>query len=127
MDYIEALHAVFGSVEKLSDLMHKFVHTHQHRWEKLSDYITQVDKILHQIIQKKVIDQQDAEDTDRARLDQIVQGAHPNHPIIHKFLQKGSRTTWNHPELVKVIREEAQLKETNVDFNAKPIQAPKKL
>lgn len=29
MDYIEAFFAVYGSVEKLPDLMYKFEHTHQ--------------------------------------------------------------------------------------------------
>lgn len=48
--------------------------------------------MLHQIIQKKEIDPQNAEDADRVwleSLDQIIQGTHPNHPIILKFLLKG--------------------------------------
>lgn len=52
MDYIEALCAVYGRVEKLPDLMYKVEHTHQCKGERLSDYV-RVDRILCQIILKK--------------------------------------------------------------------------
>lgn len=53
MDYIEALCAVYGRVEKIPDLVYKFEHTHQCRGEGLSAYVVRVDRILHQIILKK--------------------------------------------------------------------------
>lgn len=55
MDYIDALHAVFGRVETIADLSYKFNHAHQKRGERLSEYISPVDRMLHQIILKKGI------------------------------------------------------------------------
>lgn len=52
MDYIKALCAVFGRVEKLPGLMYKFEHTYQCKGERLSDYVARVDWILHHIILK---------------------------------------------------------------------------
>lgn len=46
MDYIETLCAVYGSVEKLPNLMYKFKHTHQHKGQRLSDYVINVDEIF---------------------------------------------------------------------------------
>lgn len=37
MEYIEALCAVYGRVEKLPDLVYKFEPTHQCKGERLSD------------------------------------------------------------------------------------------
>lgn len=49
MGYIEALYAVYESVEKLPDLMYKFEQPHQCSGERLSDYVVRVNRILHQI------------------------------------------------------------------------------
>lgn len=56
IDYIEALCAVYGRVEKLPDLIYKFEHIHQHKGERLSNHVVRVDQILHEIILKKGID-----------------------------------------------------------------------
>lgn len=61
MDYNEALYAVYGRVEKLPDLMYKFKHNYQCKGERLSNYISKADLILHQIIMKKGIDPRDAD------------------------------------------------------------------
>lgn len=69
MDYIEALCAVYGRVEKIPDLMYKFEHKLQYRGEKLSAYVVRADRILHQIILKKGIDPKEA---DKVRLERIL-------------------------------------------------------
>lgn len=72
--------------------MYKFKHTHQYRGRN-SNY---------QIIQKKEMDQQNA---DRVQLDRILLGVRPNGSIILKFLLRGSRNTPpTYPELVKEVR-----------------------
>lgn len=82
-DYITALYAVYGKIENLPDLMHRFEHTHQKKGEKLSAYIVRIDQILHQIILKKGVDPWEA---DKVRLDRTLKGARPNHPIALRLL-----------------------------------------
>lgn len=93
-------------IEKLPDLMYKFEHTHQWRGEKLSEYVIKVDQVLHQIILKKEIDPHEAY---RVRLEQILQGARPNHPIVLRLLLKGTREAPSYPELMGLVREEEAL------------------
>lgn len=52
-------------------------HTHQRRDERLSEYTTWVDRILHQIMLKKGID---PKDVDKTRPEQGLQGARPESP-----------------------------------------------
>lgn len=87
VDYIKALCAGYGRVEKLPDLIYKFEHTHQWRGERLSNYDIREDRILHQIILKKGIDPREAHEV---RLESILQGARPNHPIVLWLLMKGT-------------------------------------
>lgn len=111
IDYIEALCAVYGRIEKLPDLMCMFEYTHQCRGERLSDYVVRVDRILHQIILKKAISLQES---DKVRLERILRGARTNHPIVLWLLLKGTQVAPTYPELMKLVREEeAWLDENN--------------
>lgn len=101
--YIKALYAVYGRVEKLSDLMYQFEHTHEKKGEKLSAYIVRIDQILHQIIMKKGVD---PKEVDKVRLEQTLQGARPNHPIALQLLLKGTNEPPSYPELMGLVREE---------------------
>lgn len=74
LDYVEALQAFFGRVEKLSVLVGVLNLVHQIKGEKLSEYIVRVDKIMHQIIQKKGINPQDA---DKVRLNKVIRNSDP--------------------------------------------------
>lgn len=112
IDYIEALYAVFGRVKKTPDLLYKFNYIHQKRGERLSECISRIDRMLHQIILKKGIDPNTA---DQARLDWVLQGARQNHPIVLKLLLKGARTVPTYPEVMSKVREEeALLEEKNL-------------
>lgn len=51
--------------------MYKSNHTHQQKEESLSEYISWVDRMLHQIILKRDID---PKDVDQARLNRVLQG-----------------------------------------------------
>lgn len=55
-DYLNILQDVFWCTEKVSDLMYQLEHTYQNEGEKLSDYMRQLDKIMHQILLKKGLD-----------------------------------------------------------------------
>lgn len=113
MDYIKALCAFCGRVEKLPDLMYKFKHTHQYKGQRLSDY-DRVGRILHQIFLKKGIDPWDV---GKVRLKSILQGARPNHPFVLRLLLKRMQVVPTSPELLKVVREEeVLLNEKNQGF-----------
>lgn len=105
MDYIDALYAVFGRVKTTSDLMYKFNHTYQQKGERLSGYISQLVRILHQIILK------DPKDIDQASLEWVLQGAWPNHPIVLKLLLRRTKVVPTYPELIREVREEEALLE----------------
>lgn len=52
---------------------------------------------------------QDPKDVDQARLDRVLQGARPNHPIVLKLLQKRTQVVPTYPELIREVREEEAL------------------
>lgn len=99
MYYIDAL---FERVETITDTKYKFNHTHQQKGESLSEYITQEDRMLHYytIVLTRGIDPKDA---DQARLDQVLRGARPNHPIVLKFLLKRTKAVPTYPELIRKV------------------------
>lgn len=66
-----------------------------------------MDRILHQIILKEI----DPLEADRVRLDQNLQGARPNHPIVLRLLLNGTREAPSYTELMGLGREEETLLE----------------
>lgn len=102
-DYMDALTGVFGEVEKLSDLRHRFEHTHQKVGEKLSDFLHRLDRLLRKLVQKKGVA---PEDVNKVRFQQVLYGALPVCPIVWKFRLRGSEEAPEYSSLLREIREE---------------------
>lgn len=62
--------------------------------------------MLHKIFLKKGLDPKDA---DQSRLDRLLYGARPNHPILLKLLLKRTQVVPTYPELIREVREEEAL------------------
>ncbi|XP_068119973.1 paraneoplastic antigen Ma2 homolog [Hyperolius riggenbachi] len=103
---LDALREVFGQIESCADLIHRFGHTYQEEGERLSTFVTRLDKILHQVIQKKGMAQDNASE---ALLTQILKGAQPLDPIMLKIQMRDRSDLFTYSKLIKAIREEETL------------------
>ncbi|XP_039597120.1 paraneoplastic antigen Ma2 homolog [Polypterus senegalus] len=105
-EYLEALREISGCVKSSEELKYLFEHTYQKEGEKLSTFVTCLDKILHQVILK---DGLTPETASQMLLRQILRGALPLDPILLKLRVRGQDEPLTYSRLMKTIREEEVL------------------
>ncbi|XP_068121341.1 paraneoplastic antigen Ma1 homolog [Hyperolius riggenbachi] len=119
-DYLDALHSVFGKIDKPADLLYQFEHTYQRVGEKLSSYVRRLDRLLHQLVLSKGID---PKQVDRARIRQIQEGSQALDPVVFKLHLGDQVEVPSYPQLIKKIREEEALQDLKSGYtSARPVK-----
>ncbi|XP_073424217.1 paraneoplastic antigen Ma1 homolog [Dendrobates tinctorius] len=81
-DYMSALEDAFGSPEDATDLLYKLRTTYQLPDEKMSDYLYQLDKLVHRIVSKGGVS---PKEVDQCHLEQVLRGALTHDPIAQRM------------------------------------------
>ncbi|XP_073466613.1 NACHT, LRR and PYD domains-containing protein 3-like [Aquarana catesbeiana] len=107
-DYWNILPDVFGCTGKVSDLMYQLEHAYQNEGEKLSDYMRRLDKIMHQILLKKVLDPQKI---DEVCAQQVFWGAQPLDPFTILLRTQQDDGILKYTDLILIVLEEEAMLE----------------
>ncbi|XP_040183683.1 paraneoplastic antigen Ma2 homolog [Rana temporaria] len=114
-DYLEVLQNVFGRIEDISELRCQLEHCFQKKGEKLSEFVSRLDKILHRMLLKKGID---PKAMDKTRFQQVVKGAQPMDPIVFQLRTQKGNGVLKYPDLIRIIRQEEDLQDQKNKYQA---------
>ncbi|XP_040214352.1 paraneoplastic antigen Ma2 homolog [Rana temporaria] len=114
-DYLDVLHNVFGRIEDISELRCQLEHCFQKKGEKLSEFVSRLDKILHRMLLKKGIE---PKDVDKIRFQQVVRGAQPMDPIVFQLQAQKGNEVLKYPNLIRIIRQEEDLLDQKNKYQA---------
>ncbi|XP_040207581.1 paraneoplastic antigen Ma2 homolog [Rana temporaria] len=102
-DYLSALQDVYGRTEKATELLYQLEHCYQKEREKMSEFIRRLDRIIYQILLKKVMD---LKKVDEVLTEQVIRSAQPLDPIALVLRTLPAGSVLEYPDLIWLVREE---------------------